>query len=58
MDGGPQVSARDRRSESVFVGRKRELFKLCSALDRAKSGYGTVFLISGRSSGRTIDLFT
>ena len=40
--------------DSAFVGRKRELFKLGSALERARSGSGSVFLLSGEAGvGKT-----
>lgn len=48
-------ASHSENSDSAFVGRKRELSILAAALQRARSGLGSIFLISGEAgTGKTL----
>ncbi len=52
----PEVyrTARFENADSAFIGRKRELFALGAALQQAREGLGTMFLLSGEAgTGKT-----
>ena len=46
-DSGVYRPSHFTNSDAAFIGRKRELFALAAALQRARTGDGTIFLLSG-----------
>jgi len=52
--GGITQASHFENPDSAFVGRKRELSTLVAALQQARAGLGTTFLLSGEAGvGKT-----